>query len=456
MKRFIEIIGSRRFAIWMLVVTTAIILLSNLLPKPYVLTEKELEALRKDRPFVYALSERYNVARVTQSPPFIAVVVFLFLSVTACTAKRTKRFLERDGTSVPPPASSIRTRFSIGVKDAAMAEDLIKGILGKRWNVLINEEEGKRIVYARKGTNGFWGSVAFHAGMCIVLVGALISAMTRYNGRLVLAEGLAGEPYKILGGLTKEERNWFPVREMMMGSFRPEYKGPFPVDYKADIMYTDLNGLVRKESVRVNEPLRVQQYQFILTRYGFAPRFILKDSMGNIISDDVIILVVITPEKEDSFRALNGQMEVRVRFYPDFYMDKGIPRSRSRFPGNPTFSANVLMKGRTLGSGLIPIGGALNLGGYSLEFKDLHYWAQLDVSRDSGLPLIMAGFFVIIAGLSMRLLLNERAFWAIISGNELAVGGRSSYFPALFEEELKRLAEEIRAQSGARSQESEG
>lgn len=447
MKRLLDFIGSRRFAVYIMALTVAVILLSNLLPKPYILTPSELNTLKRESPVIYSLSERFNVARVTRSPAFIAVTAFLFMSITICTLRRTKRFLERlERGEETIDAASLHVSHVFDIAGKGDAEKKVREELkAARWGLVEGGGVGRRVYYARKGIHGFWGSAVFHGGMLLVLVGALFSAMTRFNGNLILAERFDMDPGEVLKAVLDEDVNLFPVRYMVMESFKPVYEGNFPVDYTAWIAYKDEYGNLKRRGVKVNEPLRVGTYQFLLSRYGFAPRFVLKNEKGETLTDDVVVLVVITPDQEDSFQLLNGEFVARVRFFPDFYLDakNGLPRTRSRAPMNPVFSVSIAKNGKDAARGMVPIGGGLDLGKYRLEFTDLHYWAQFEVSRDRGMPFVTAGFFIIISGLVARLLLNEKNIWVIISENNIGVGGRARYFPALFEEELKRLAENL-------------
>lgn len=460
MKHLFDYIASRRFAIQILLVTTSIILISNLLPKTYIMTDSEVAALRKERPLIYNLSTRFNVAEVTKSPYFIAVTVFLFASIMVCTIKRTKTALEgMEKEAGIPDIRSLTVRHSIDIKEGLDAEGAAEAVMaGKRWKSAGSGADGVRVLYSRKGSEGLWGSVAFHAGMCVILIGVFVSSQTRYNGNLLLIQDFDIDPSRVLMGLSKNERHVFPIRKTALASFEPVYREGFPLDYTANILNLDLEGQEFAVAARVNEPFMAGGYQFLLSRYGFAPRFVLKDTSGKVVSDDVVSLVVFNPDQEDTFPLLKGKAVAKVRFFPDFYIDtsKGAPSTRSRIPKRPVFLVSIESKGRNVGGGFLKQGEPLDWAGYTIEFKELRYWVQLGVSKDSGVPVITVGFFAIVIGLALRLLLNEKALWIIINQGNIGIGGRARFFPALFEEELKMLAEEIRAKSEVRSRESGG
>lgn len=447
MKRLLDYIGSRRSAIMLLLVTTGVILLSNLLPKPYILTDKEVSAMKRERPLTYYMSSRFNVAEVTKSPYFITVTVFLFASITACTLRRVKTGLKEAERGVRiPEITSLTIRHSIEVSDCMDAETAAAGVLARRrWKMAKAGTDEARVLYSKKGFDGLWGSVAFHAGMCIVLIGVFISTQTRFNGRLLLTQDFDIDPALVLKGLSATEKYVFPVRRMALASFEPVFREGFPLEYTANLLNRDLYGREYTEVARVNEPVSAGGYQFLLSRYGFAPRIVLKDASGKVVSDDIVNLVVFNPNQEDSFPLLKGKFTARVRFFPDFYIDTstGTAATRTKIPRNPVFIVSLERGGNKVEGGFVKMGGTLGFEGYTLEFRDIRYWVQLDVSKDSGVPVITAGFFAIIAGLALRLLLNEKAVWIIIKENKIGVGGRARFFPALFEQEIKGLAEEL-------------
>lgn len=425
-----------------------VIFLSNLLPKPYILTQPELAALKEKSPAIYYLSGKFNIEEITKSVPFLVMTTFLFMSITVCTMKRTRRFAaDMKKVDKIPPAANLNKKIIIPHQSQAVTTSQVRELLNiKRWRSVEEEGETETVLYAGKGKKGFYGSLFFHAGMCVIFAAAFFSSQTRYNGKMILAEGYGIEPPAVLSRMEKKDRANFPVKGMLLESFKPIYDGPFPVDYMANIAYMDADENLRKKTIRVNEPINEDGYQFMLSRRGFAPRFVLKDKDGEVITDDIAILVIFNPEDEDSIELLNGIFTAKISFFPDYFKDdkSAAQGSRSRIPKRPVFSVSISKDGEEVANGMLPVGESMKFSAYTLEAKDLRYWVELDVSKDSGMPFIFASFIMIVAGLSIRLMLNEKSLWFIIDEKNVSIGGKTAYFPALFEEEIDRFADDIR------------
>lgn len=430
MRRFINYIGSRRFAIVILLFTLAIILLSNLLPNFAAMSVEEVESLRTNRPALFAAARYLQVGVIARSPFFLVIPAFLFFSITICTLRRVKR----EGWLKPGVVAG-ETLFQAGFSGTPAA--LMRYMLGKGWKI---EEAGddKPIICSRGG-QGFWGSVTFHAGMNVVLLGFALSLLTRFNASAILTDGYGMTASEAFSGKAPAG---FQVTEMLMEGFRAVYEEGFPVDFSMKLALWDGEGRERRGEVKVNNPLSWRGYQFVPLRYGFSPRFVVKKGGGEIL-DAFVTLRVMTPDKLDSFDVPGEGMKVATQFFPDYYMEGKTPKTHSREPRNPVFFIEVTRGGKELGRGFLPMNKEVSFAGYSIELKEVRMWVMLGVSRDSGLPVVTLGFILIVAGLIIRLVWNDRHVRLFMREGVVEIGGSSRYFPAMFEEELKKLAEEI-------------
>lgn len=439
-KRFLNYIGSRRFAIYLLAVTTSVILLSNLLPNISVMDAMELEKLRKERPILYAVSTYVRVERLTRSPYFQVIPVFIFLSITVCTVRRFRTEVGKKGLGVP---EELPIRHSITLPpDTTTREALVSTLRKKGWGIL---EKGD-MIYAKKGENGVWGSIGFHFGMNLALVGILISVTTAIDGRLILTEGF---PVFVrdISGVKARDLHDLPLREMVLDSFVPVYaEGDFPVEYTCNLLGIGTDGRQRRYVIKVNQPLMLGDYKFIFGKSSFAPRLVLKKD-GKIVTDAIVNLLISTPGVADYFYVPGEGLRIKAELFPDYYKEDGEHKTRGRFPHNPVLFVEIEKDGRMKGRGFLQKGRAEGFENYSIEYTELRYWVQLIVSRDAGVPVIIAGFIIIVLGLSVRFILNERHLWIIMKHTKdsriLEIGGRARFFPAMFEDELRGLTEEI-------------
>lgn len=444
MRRFLNYISSRRFAVTILVVTTAVILAASLLPNISVMEADKVEKLREENPFLYGLSVKFGVKEVTRSPYFQVIPVFLFLSVAVCTLRRFKAELERreKGRLIP---QELPVTHSFSLPPGGPGKDDIASILRKkRWKILLSDAE-RAVIYARKGEDGVWGSFAFHAGMEIALIGILISVMMGVEGRLMLTEGFPITTPDELQGLKRSEVPDFPFDEVMLKSFTPVFEGRFPVEYNTKLVGVERGGGVREYEVGVNRPLVIGGYKFIYNRANYAPRFLLKRDNGEVVVDAITNLMISMPGKVDSFEIPEEGMKIKVEMFPDYYKENGEHKTRGKYPFNPVLFVDIEKEGKMIGRGFLPKEKRVDFDKYSLEFTELRHQVDLIVSRDAGVFVITASFIIIAFGLLIRFILNDKQLWIIINKDRtMGVGGRARFFPALFEEELKRLTEDLK------------
>lgn len=441
MKSFFEFISSRRFAIFLLTTAFIVILISNLTPRLSMMRPEEVEALRRGRPAFFMIMQYLQVWTVVRSPFFLAIPAFIFFSITVCTLRRIERERRRAGRKERIEDARVRYEGEF----TGRPESLIADLNGRGWETDVRESEGQTTVTGVKGGKGFWGSVAFHGGMNVAIAGIALSLTTGFKANIVLTESY-GVPLgdAFIGWRPKD----FPIKGAMMERFQAVYEQGFPVEYSMDLAFETEEG-ERKGTVKVNEPLKVMGYQIVPLRYGFSPRFVLKKRVETVL-DAYINLSVMTPERIDRFDVEGEGIGVSAQFFPDYYMEGSKPATHSREPKNPVFFVEIKRGEKVLGRGFLPMNKEVNFDEYSIEFTDLKMWATFGISKDPGVVLVALGFILIVTGLLVRFILHEKMVSLSLGGGRVAAAGRSSYFPALFDEELRRLMEEIQKSSKGR------
>lgn len=447
MKSLIDYLGSRKFAVILLIFTTTVILIANFLPNTVLMTPPEAERFISQRPLLYKISNTFQVMNITKSPFFLSIPIFIMLSISICTIKRIRVKIRGFNREEDMFDSSQLKAPCIG---ALKREINVQNILiAKGWKVAKREDEGSLLFYGKKGTGGIWGSLLFHAGMEIVIVGAIVSMSTLFYGKIFMTEGFEIGGQELFKGMGRaNELRGFPYERMLLASFTATYEKDFsPVDYSAVVKTLDKKGRAGEATVGVNQPLKEDGYQFVLENYYFTPRFVITEKSGRVLEDAYINLRVRDIKETDWFSIPDAGITIRGRFFPDFHKEGKELTTRSMNLNNPVFILEFFKGGEKIGDGILPIYKRMDFyeGRYTIEFKDLKKWIILSVSRDTGLPIVQMGVILIVIGLVARFILNEKRLWVVVKEEEgrIEMGGRAIYFPALFEEEMRRLAEEL-------------
>ena len=444
---------SRQFAVWSLLVLAAALIIGGTLPDFALLSEKEITQLQQSRPALYWISSRFQTAQLTQSPLFLILPGAILLSIAMCTVNRLRRRTqplfgkaEASGSNVEETSTA-----SIGESLEPVAERVQEVLRRRRWDFQETGKNGAIRYLARKGTRGFWGSVVFHMSMLVFLLGTIISFLGRFDAEMVLAEGqsLSLVEDQLLrvnrkGSLSPALSGKLVTLKKFEATFKED---KYPVDYAAHLGVSDNFGADIEKTVRVNQPVRLDKWQIFLHRYGFAPRFELRDAQGRLFFDYFVNLIIPRPEQTDYFDIPSHGLRVETRFFPDYHESEQGASTRSGIPKNPMMRVRVLRDEEPLGEKDVRLGETAGLGDIQLTFAELRYWAWFGIVYDPGYALIVLGFILCIAGLAIRFTISEKWLQVNVERQDdkslVSLTGRSRYFPALFEKEIGSIRREL-------------
>jgi cytochrome c biogenesis protein len=439
------LLNSRKTAVYLLVVFTCTLLLSTLLPSEITMTGEELARLRAERPFVFWLVENFSTPKVVRHPVFLVVSGFLFFSTLTCTTLRVRKWARLRGLEFEKEkAVSFHSEARSAEAPREVRDRLLEKLRGKGWEC---EAEGD-VISAEKGLGlGFWGSVAFHSGLVVCFLAAPVTAVSVYRADIILTEGLV-----------------MPLRDALVGPGEPGRSDIADVTvsvhdlwgkYSEGVHKVDFGGVMNINGVdtpfSVNRAVTYRGYQIGLHEFGFSPKLVIERD-GNEVFD--YFLNLLNPQGGDYFPVQSGGMEegpekgmeVFLFFFPDFYREGDILKSRSNEPDNPVLLVKFIKDGEAMHRGLLMKPGEEDrFGDYGVRFAELRKWVGMNVVKEWGMPLIAAGFAIGISGLFVRFLSNERRLEFEFQGSGgdsvITVRGYSRYYPAFLEREVKMMAE---------------
>lgn len=273
----------------------------------------------------------------------------------------------------------------------------------------------KRVKAGRQGTAvRFRGSIIFHAGMIIGVTTMFLSPLMRFGAKMHAIEGITTSLSDTESATVIERpvfRNRDPDISLTLNRYDAEYKeGRYPVDYSADVTVAFLEGDEYRKTdakIRINGPLHIRGYQFLLENGGYTPLFVLTDKDGTETFKSFVRLLNV-PNKEDSFEIEQAGLIVYTRFFPDMYREWGKFGTRSLVPKNPAFGIKIVRKGtfmqEVVFSGVLRPGESASFNGMTLTFEDLKSYVALVVVKDPIYYLVFLSWGIGIVGLLMRYL----------------------------------------------------
>jgi cytochrome c biogenesis protein len=348
---------------------------------------------------------------------FLSILILFGTSLTACTF--TRQF--------PALKAARRWKFYEEPRQfekLALSAELDKGSLTslspllekRRYKVF---QEGNTL-YARKGIIGRIGPIIVHASMLLILVGAILGAMTGFIAQEMVPSGSTFQVTNIV-----DAGPWAAPQIPKDWSVRVNR---FWIDYTPEgginQFYSDLSVLdnqkqeVDQQTIYVNKPLRYRGVTFYQTDWGIAA---------------VQVQLNKSPIFQIPMARLNANGTQRIW--------------GTWIPTKPDLSAGVSLLAKDLQGTLLVYdvsgqlvstvrpGMATEVNGVTLKVVDVIGSTGLQIKADPGIPMVYTGFGLLMLGVIMSYVSHSQ-IWALQKDGRFYIGGRTNRAQVAFEREV--------------------
>jgi cytochrome c biogenesis protein ResB len=444
---------SRNTALVLLITVSLVLLISAILPNPALMYPDDAERLRQNSPFLFWLGENFNSMKVGSSKAFGVIGILLVISTTFCSIDRIiKRLSARETKILKPPSEwrSINVRFEVPPQE--IQKGLVSILKRNRWRIRVYDSGSNKVITASKGEIGFWGSIFFHAILITLIAGLVFYFFSGFYATMVLTEGqelmLSKENLSRIDRLPLFGLR-LPHLLFKFNSFSAKYYDErIALDYSADFDIVDLKSGKRwRQVLRVNEPFRYKNIDFLMILQGYSPNFILFKN-GTPVFDSFVALN-FNQDYMDSFEIEREGMYITAQFFPDMVRrEDGSVYTKSLRPENPYFGLDILKNGKRVFRGLIGIGEGATFGEYRIVFNDLRHWITLNLVRETGIGFFFLCSMVGLMGLLIRVIDPERKIFVDIKDTTVEFYSYSKHFEGLLNEGITRIIDELKTQIG--------
>ena len=396
--------------------------------------------------------DRLGFFEVYSSPWFSAIYILLFISLIGCVLPRVATHWRAMRTPPPPAPRNLSRMQSHAVLDEAdssaidRADEFLKA---HRWHVLRGESDGTAWISAEKGYLRETGNLIFHLALILILVGVAIGGLFGWKGNVIVKTGDGFSDtltqYDAWGGGRFADPANLPPFNFTMTDFRVEFDRAVaqrgsPKLFEADLTYrTEPGAEAQETTVEVNHPLEVDGAKVFLVGHGYAPRFVVRDSTGEIVYDDTVVALPqdgnFTSTGVIKLPDASPQLGFDVVFYPtlqpgsiisafpgpdfpatylaawtgDLGLDTGVPQSVYKLD-----KANMTQIGRV--PSLLP-GQTWTLpnGAGSISLTGFERWASFQIAYDPGKEIALIASVLALSGLMMSLFVRRRRIWVKMS-----------------------------------------
>jgi cytochrome c biogenesis protein len=485
---------SMRTALILLLILAAAAVIGSLLPQIPNSPERVGRYL-VDHGFWGPLFFRAGFLDVYGSWWFVLITTLLFVSLAACLFPRTRAMI-RAIRQRPIQARELdgfrhHAEVHVGTRPDEAAVTAARYLRRKRFRV---SRDGLGIA-AEKGVLREVGSLLFHWAFFLLLLGVIVGKGTGFTGRAVVTEGETFvDALPNYSGQLRTGRYFgggFTGVGLQLLDFEDSYRrNGQPIDFVSRVRFLDREGRpTGTEEVRVNHPASVGGLRIFQEGFGWAPVVDVSLDGRRLWSSPIEMTRDDAPDGVPAtampwrgaikLTAPEPDVTITLELWPDFrafanLQLTGEPTSMlvqfdpyvrySAYLGeivDPTSSnldtTGLHREGRgdlhAAGTSTfdLPGGGELRLG-----FLELRHYSVLLISRDVGVPVVLAAAILVLVGLIPSLYVSRRKVWiraeAAPGGALLKIGGFSLQRKDSFEEEFDRI---VRAIGGSREPEAQ-
>ncbi|MBD2437508.1 cytochrome c biogenesis protein [Nostoc sp. FACHB-110] len=364
---------------------------------------------------------------------FLSLLILFGTSLTACTFTRQLPALKaaQRWKYYEEPRQFQKLALSAELDTAAL--NSLTEILKTRRYKIFQEQDKDNILYARKGIVGRIGPIIVHIGIVTILLGGIWGAMTGFVAQEMIASGNTFQVQNIIDAGPwadgKDLKNW----AVKVNRFWIDYTPSGGIDqFYSDLSVLDDEGKeVDHKKIFVNQPLRYHGVTFYQTDWGVAA---VKFQFNN------------SPVFQIPMAQLDTQNKGRIW--------------GTWIPTKPDLSEGVSLIAKDL-QGMVLIydakgqlidtvrsGMSTKINNTNLKIVEVIGSTGLQIKSDPGIPLVYAGFAILMAGVVMSYFSHSQ-IWALQKGERLYVGGKTNRAQVAFEKEVLEILEGLSKKSTA-------
>ena len=445
--------SSIRLTLFLLILIAITSIFGTLIPQQ----ESAMRVAENLSPTLVRLLDALNLFDMYHSWWFRLIIGALAVNLIVCSLDRfpssLKRFRSSPKTDREKPFENLPPERSFALKQAfEPVSDAVGDLLRSKFRKVERKEKEKAaFFFVEKGRFTHFGVYLVHFSVLLILLGGIAGSLFGFQAFVNIPEG-AGVDKVTLRKSRVAKPLPFSVR---CDKFTVEfYPNGTPKEYRSDLVFVANGEVAFQGPLRVNHPVTFQGITFYQSTYGTIPGNKVRLSLK---TRDNGRNAVVEAEVNKPFPLPGQEGEAAVTAIRSDFMRMGPAVHLEIRPASGEETQIWLFKNHAMIEqrfpGIFETFPKLNPASFKpytffLESMDSRHYTGLQVSRDPGVPLVWAGFVIIIIGLFITFFLSHRMIWVRVSrvedGATIDLAGMSSKNEVGLEREMDKLMVQVR------------
>ncbi|MFP4531284.1 MAG: cytochrome c biogenesis protein ResB [Desulfobacterales bacterium] len=263
-------------------------------------------------------------------------------------------------------------------------------------HITTQETDSGLLIFGEKGRWTRLGVYAVHFSILLLVIGGLIGSFFGFEGFANVHEG---ESVQQISLRNQDEQKRLPFAIRCDDFSISHYDSGMPKEYRSSISILNDGEVVHKADIRVNDPLRYQGINIFQSSYGRTPgekfTVVFTDPESDMTYEKQGAIGARIPMPSDKgtlvVEDFRSNFNFRGHNIGDSFICRIIPPEKQSDPETGNFFVLPLNHPRF---------DRMRGGDFAISVKDVEfgYYTGLQVTRDPGVPVVYAGFILIIIG----------------------------------------------------------